>query len=256
MRYTLTLFAAGVLLAANMAYAGNPTGGAISATPHTNTAVRIAITTAPTAVDSVFICKFDAGSADTTFVSLVDSTAATYIISGQSPNSTAYWFLLTRQGAGEKTALSAKDTVTTYGPEIEATPGASALHLVEKMIRAVSWRPSTVYTTFTINGPTGADSTGHYRPWKAHGITVKASQAGDSVNVMAYIAYGKRDMKQTGETFGFAAYSDSLNITGPGVFRKTLTANVASETMYIKFAGYNDNGKNAAIEIEYVRDRY
>jgi len=242
--------------AALIAHAADPYGGRIAATLVSNTSTKVTITTRPAAVDSVFVCRVVSGTSDTLFVAQIDTTTSSVTVTGLNPGETNYWFLLTRQGAGGPTALSDIDTLTQYGPEIEAYPNATALHLVESMIRAVSWRPSNILTTFTVNGATGADSTGHYRPWNNHSITVKASQAGDSVKVMAYIAYGKRLMTQTGATFGFGAYTDSLNIYDAGTFTKTLTANTAFETMYIKFAGYTGNGKNTAIEVEYVRDRY
>lgn len=247
---------AGIVVAWAAAFAADPDGGAITATVRTNTTAMIQITTAPDAVDSVFVCHIAEGSTDTTFDALIDTVTTSKLITGLRPASVNYWFLLTRQGAGGPTALSDIDTLTQYGPEIELIPTTLALTATEKMVRAVSWRPDTIYETFTVNGTSGVDSTGHYRAWKNNSLTVKATQAGDSVKVMAYIAYGHREMTQTGATFGFAAYEDSLNISSVGTFRKTLTANLAAGTMYIKFQGYTGNGKNAAIEVQLIRDRY
>lgn len=255
-----TLFFAGIMIVLFPILAWGttppPTGGVITTIVRTNTTVMVQVTTAPTAVDSVFICTMVAGSSDTSFVAQIDSVTKAKLVTGQSPGVARIFFLLSRQGAGGKTAISDKDTVTVYGPEIEATPKTNALSLIEQMIRAVSWRPNSVLTTFTVNGATGADSTGEYYLWKNNAFVFKSSQAGDSVKVMAYFAYGYRDMTQAGATFGFAAYTDSLNITGPGVFRKMLTTSTVFGVMYVKFQGYAGNGKNAAIEAYAIRDRY
>lgn len=247
---------AGIVVAWAAAFAADPDGGAITATVRTNTTAMIQITTAPDAVDSVFICHIAEGSTDTTFDALIDTVTTAKLITGLRPASVNYWFLLTRQGAGGPTALSDIDTLTQYGPEIELIPTTLALTATEKMVRAVSWRPDTIYETFTVNGTSGVDSTGHYRAWKNNSLTVKATQAGDSVKVMAYVFYGNRTMTQTGETFGFTSSADSLNISSEGVFGKTLQLNLAAPVLYVRFNGYAGNGKNTAIEVYLNRDRY
>ena len=244
------------MLCATISWAANPSGGVITTTVRTNTTALIRVTTAPTAVDSVHIC-YISGS-DTLYAAKIDTTTTNKVISGFSPGTTKTFFLLVNQGtrAAGKAAISDKDTVTFYSPGIEATPNTNISQLTEQMIRAVSWRPTSVLTAFTVNGPTGADSTGHYNLWKNNAFVFKASQAGDSVKVMAYFAYGYRDMTQTGDTFGFTAYADSININAPGIFRKMLTTSTLFGMMYIKFDGWSGNGKNAAIEVYSIRDRY
>lgn len=245
-----------ILAFVNAAWSAAPTGGVITTNVRTNTDVLVQVTTAPTAVDSVFVCYIKIGGADTVFTAQIDSVTKAKVVTSQPPGLNAAYFLLVRQGAGGKTAISNKDTMIVYGPEIEAAPNTNAMRLNEKMVRAVSWRPLSILTTFTVNGSTGSDSTGHYNLWKNNAFVFSATQAGDSVKAMAYFAFGYREMSQAGATFGFSAYSDSVNITGPGIFRKTITTSTAFGVMYIKFAGYVGNGKNAAIEVYAIRDRY
>lgn len=254
----LFLFMAILVFLPVISWAAAPTGGVITTTVRTNTTVLVQVTTAPTAVDSVFICRIKIGGTDTIYIAQIDSVTKAKVISSEPPGLNAAYFLRVNQGtkAAGKTAISDKDTVTVFGPEIEAMPATNANRLIEKVIRAVSWRPTTVTETFTVNGATGADSSGHYNAWKSNGIVVVATQAGDSVKTMLYTFYGHRDMTQTGETAGFVSSQDSLNISSIGTFGKTLTLNLATSVMYFKLQGYAGNGKNSAIEIYLTRDRY
>ena len=212
-----------VLLAAAV-YAADPDGGKITSSVLTNTSVRIAITSHPDAVDSVFVCRIAIGGTDTIFVAQIDTVTTTSTITGEPPGLNAAYFLLVRQGAGGPSAISDKDTLQIYGPEIERDPSAREFHIAEKMIRAVSWRPYNVLDEFTVNGATSEDSSGVYSLWKNNSFVFTATQDGDSVKAMVYFSFGHRNMTQKGTTIGFTAYTDSLNITSGGTFRKTLTA--------------------------------
>ncbi len=252
----LFIISIAALVWAVISWAGAPTGGVIMTTVRTNQTILVQPTTAPTAVDSVFICYFAGASTDTTFAALIDTVTTAKLLTGLNPAKQYIVFLLSRQGAGAATALSDKDTVIVYGPEIEQNPNSVLMHSSEQIIRALSWRPTSVLTTFTINGASDADSSGQYIPYKSNSLIVKATQAGDSVNVTLYTFYGQRTMTQTGATVGFTSSQDSLNITAPGTFGKTLTLNLAAPVMYFKLQAYTGNGKNTAIEIYLTRDRY
>lgn len=264
MRYCMTilLLVLAIAGATPSAMAANPSAGAISVTVLTNQTLTVAITTAPAAVDSVFLCRFIGSATDTLFVAEVDTTDTSVSVTDEVPGRTSTYFLVAR-GSG-KTALSAKSTITMYGPETEYIPAtkndrdamARTLFLTEKVIRAVSWRPSTVLETFKLDGAAATDSSGHYTPWKNNSIVAIATQAGDSVATMLYVHYGYRVMTQTGATKGFSAAVDSLNITGPGTFTKTLTANTALPTMYFTFGSYAGNGHDAEVELFLTRERY
>ena len=232
----------------------NPTGGAATFSVRTNTSVLAQITTAPTAVDSVFICYIKKGTTDTSFVSQIDSVTSTKLVTNLQPGLNAYFFLLIRQGAGGKTALSSKTDLTLYGPEIEQTPNTNALELTEKLVRAVSWRPASVLETFVLNGTAAQDSSGHYKKWKRNSLIVKATQGGDSVKVMVYTFYGYRDMTQTGATVGFVSSGDSLNVNKQGTFLMRLSGSDAT-AMYFKFQAYSGNGKNDSLSVYLDRKR-
>jgi hypothetical protein len=235
-------------------------GGTITTSVVTNTQVLIKITTNPSSttggIDTVYVCHIKIGGTDTTFAAIIDSVIVTKLITGMSPNYQAAWFLLVRDTTG-KTAISDKDTVTVYSPEKESGQFDTKMFGTEQVITATSWRPYSLTSAFTINGSAGADSSAHYTPWKNNSLIVSSSQAGDSVKVMLYTWYGYRDMSsQTGATVGFASSKDSLNISGEGVFAKTLTPNMAAPVMYFKLQGYAGNGKNSSLQIYLTRDRY
>ena len=228
--------------------------GVIIAEVRTNATVLIKTTTLPTECDTVYVCYIPIGSTDTTFVAS-DSTYAIELLSGLTPSLYAAFFKVVRDEG--KTAVSAKDTVRVYSPERESGAADRELNYTERVIRALSWRPTSVIETLTVDGMVGADSSGHYEPWNHNSITVEATQAGDSVKVMLYTWYGHRDMKiQKGITTGFVPSADSLNITGPGIFGKTLTLNMAAPVMYFKLQSYVANGQNTAINIWLTRDRH
>jgi hypothetical protein len=238
------------------AYAADPDGGEITTTAISNTSILVQITTAPSAVDSVFVCYFRGAETDTTFAAQIDTVTTNKSLNNLDPSVTYTVFLLVRQGAGGPSDISDKDEVTTYGPEIESNPNRTELNHVERVIRATSWRPGSVLETFTLSGSAASDSSGQYLPWKHNSIIVKATQAGDSVKAMLYTWYGRREMTQKGTDTGFASSVDSLNITGQGIFAKTLQSELAAPAMYFKLQTYTGNGKNAAFELYLSRERY
>lgn len=236
---------------------GALSGGVITTTARTNTTVLVQITTHPSGgvvADSVNICKLLIGGTDTTFITTCDTLTTAKVLTSQIPAQQAIYFLLVRGVAG-LTAISDKDTVTVYGPEIESDATDNEVAYNEKMIRATSWRPTSVLETFTINGSTGKDSTAIYTPWDYNAVTVDASQAGDSVKVMLYVCYGSRTMTQIGATQGFTAAAESLNVSTEGIFGKTFTSHVAAPSMYFRLNGYAGNGKNTSVVIWLNRRR-
>lgn len=259
--YIMAALVIALMMCGDVVWAAAPTGGAISITQDTNIAYTISIDTAPANIDTLYRCTLS--GSDTTFVAISDTTAESVEVTGISPGTAITTFLLVR-GEDGKTAISDKETFTMYGPETEYIPATKndrdamtrTLFLIEKVIRAVSWRPSTVLETFTLDGAAATDSSGHYTPWENNSLVAVATQAGDSVATMLYVHYGYRVMTQTGATKGFAAAVDSLNITGPGTFTKTLTANIALPTMYFTFGSYAGNGHDAEIELFLTRERY
>lgn len=263
-KHTIIAIFACVLMfvTASVAWGAAPTGGAISITQMSNTAYTITIDTAPANIDTLYRCTL-AGS-DTTFAAtLSDTTATSVAVTGVDPLTAITTFLLVR-GEDGKTAISDKETFTMYGPEIEYYPinrndqlaYDRNLHLTEQVIRAVSWRPNSLLSTFTLDGTTGADSSAVYTPWKNNAIVVHATQDGDSVKVKLYTYYGYRTMTQTGATVGYVSSVDSLDINATGVFFKTLTPNIAAPAMYYTLKAYADNGKDTEIQIYLTRDRY
>ncbi|MDO8716410.1 MAG: hypothetical protein Q7J73_06335 [Dehalococcoidales bacterium] len=255
--FTLGWMAAIFLLAAiaTKAFGVTPTGGTITVTARTNTTALVQISTHPTAVDSVFICYIRVtGAADTIFVALTDTVVTSKLVSGLPPGLNANFFLLTRQGAGGPSAISNKETETIYGPEIEATPNTNLMELVEQLVRAVSWRMTSILNTFTLSGTAASDSTGHYKKWKRNTVIINARQAGDSVKVMMYTFYGYRDMTQAGATVGFVSSGDSLNINAPGTHALRLSGYDAP-AMYFKFQSYSGNGKDDSLTVYLDRKR-
>ena len=225
------------------------TAGVITAQANTNQSALIRFTTAPTLCDSVYYC-YD----DTTFAALGDSTMGAKVITGLSPGVDYTFYAVTRNSGA--TVVSNKDTVTVYGPEIEEAPNTGVMSKNEKIVRAVSWRPVTVLETFTVNGASGADSSGVYNLWDENSLVLNFTQGGDSVNVMLYTWYGSREMTQTGETHGFVATQDSLNIDAPGTYGISLTPDTGAQCAYWAFGAYGDNGKNTAVEAWLNRRKY
>jgi len=254
----ILLVASVLLVLAGNAFAAIVTEPVISAEARTNTKVLIKITTLPTAdvsIDSTDVCYFLLGATDTLFASSITSTTKNKVLTGFTPGK-AYAFFVRVRDDTLYTAISNIDTVTMYYPEIEATPDTKELFLTDLVATATSWRPDEVTTTFTFTDSSGEDSTCIFIPWENNSISVVASQAGDSVNVTLYTRYGYREMTQKGTLYGATLSGDSLNITSPGFFHKTLTANTAYPSMYFYMKSYNPNGKNASLTLYLNRRRY
>lgn len=234
---------------------GAPTGGVITTTVRTNTTALVQVTTAPTAVDSVFICYFAGSSTDTTFAATADSTTTNQLLSSLNPGKRYIVFLLVRQGAGELTALSDKDTITVYPPEIETAPASNVLASISKLFTATSWKPTALTESFTLNGTSAVDSTGVIELFKNTSFLVKTSQAGDSTKVMGYIHYGYRQTTQTGSWVEYAL-KDSVNVSAPGGTLKVLSGHPPGAQCYIRWNSYAGNGKNTALEAYAIRERY
>jgi len=230
-------------------------GGAITTTVRSNTQVLIQITTLPTGgVDSVYVCRMTYGGSDTSFVATIDSVTTNKMITGQSPNLHAIYFLKVCGNAGY--TISDKDTVTVYPPEIGETVNSATESYVERVIRAISWRPISVLNTFTLDGSAATDSSAVYEPWKTNSVIITATQAGDSVKTIFYVHYGYRVMTQTGEWVGFCAKSESLNVSSAGTWGMTLLQSLNAPSMYYSFGSYEGNGKNASLRVDLKRDRY
>jgi len=230
-------------------------GGTIVTTVVNNTNVLVQMTTKASTADSVYICRMYPGSSDTTFLALIDTTIVNRLMSSQVPGRQSIYFVLARDGAGH-TAISDKDTVTVYSPEIGEETSSNIMRKVEKVITATSWRPYNPTESFTLSGSAAKDSSGVYEPWKNNTLVAVASQAGDSVKAIVYITYGYREMTQLGNWIGFTVPLDSLAITSSGVFKKSFTVNLAYPSMYFTFGSYAGNGKNSSIALYLTRDRY
>jgi len=237
-----------IFVTSNVA-SGAQTAGAFDLTALTNQSAHIFITTAPTEVDSVYVCY-----ADTTFAALGDSATTSYVITGLSPGVAYDFFLVTRDEGDTK--VSASQEVTIYGPEIEVNP--TTLNMVDKqpLIQALSWRPATILDSLVVDGASGADSSMVFIPYKTNSVVLNVTSAGDSVNVMGYLWYGERTMTQKGATVGYQVSPDSLNITKAGKFGWTFTRDVGAPAAYLKFEAYGDNGQNTTIDATLNRDRY
>jgi len=247
-----------ILLVMSKVVQSSITGGVIETEVRTNTQVLIKITTLPVgtaSVDSNDICYILPASSDTTFYSTIDATTRNSIVSDLEPGKQYIFFVRSMDDTGH-TAISDKDTITMYYPEIEEYNASNILHKTEKVITATSWRPYNITESFTLNGTADTDSSAVYEPWKNNALIVFASQDGDSIKTMVYINYGYREMTQLGSWIGFSSPIDSLNITGVGVFNKTLTSNLAYPSMYFTLGSYVDNGANSSITMYLTRDRY
>ncbi len=229
------------------------TAGDINVIVTSNTQVLVQITTLATEIDSVYIGRLVVTDSDTVFT-VIDSTATLLSVNDLSPWANLEFIMIVRDTNGD-TSLSVPDTVRIYAPELERNPNTTALLTTERMITATSWRPS-ITESFTVNGANLGDSSGVYIPFIRNAFTVVATQAGDSVKTMIYIHYGYRELTQKGDVIGFTAASESLNVTGIGVFGKTLTAGVTAPSMYFTTGGYVGNGKDASLTIDLTRDRY
>lgn len=195
------------------------TGAVITASTVTTDKIQITITTAPTVVDTTYICAFVGTSTDTTFIAIVDSTATSYLMTGLTERTKYIVFELTRDGS-DHTAISNKVTVVTYKNQIQDVTQRKGYNQI-RLYSSSSWLKNDKYKyeanswTLTGVGATGKSMLFRGQPYVS--LTLIGTAASDSISCTAYVRPVWINSEALSDsTMWLGARVDSLQIGAPG----------------------------------------
>jgi len=253
-RNRLIVLAIGISLAVLIAQAwAAVSGGAITTTVTSSTKLRLQVTTLPHQGESLYVAWFRGTASDTTFAALMDSTQTDTTLTVDQ-NTRYIVFLLNRRTTGQ-TAISDKDTVTSY--PIALGDASRSGFLTRKLATAASWplTASTMDYTFDLNGIAALDSTLVYYAKTYNGLDVYATQAGDSCVAAVYaIPINWSGTFSDGTTwFEGSAPVDSVQVTSKGLTRKSLSLPVGRYYIF-RIRTHTGNGKDADYTLTLTSD--